>query len=354
MSDDIGAPTGRASGPLLEFNLDEPDVLSVQFDLFDAYELLPQPAQATAQTRRESTAKEPHGEARRSRESASITAAWAVEGRRRATPLEQRYRATVESWLRCGYRASSLAVGRLAGCFNERRQSMRARLRTVKALLPALGTRAHLHNAWPAAARGSAKTRAKILRMSRENPVLFTVLSYATLGAAMFVLGRLSGLPAPVKPLTEVTPVVTTLASTAAAPAAMDKRPSPVEAIASPVRPRQFALSGRSDAAVGHPTDNTRPAASPARAESSFAPTPSPRAPFRGSLAVTSSPQGAQVFVNGVAVGTTPLSLRNLPVGSRAMRIVRDGYEPWFSTIQIIANQRTRTVADLRPLRRKE
>ncbi len=91
-------------------------------------------------------------------------------------------------------------------------------------------------------------------------------------------------------------------------------------------------------------------------------PTPSPRkAPpaqraalpksttYSGSLAVDSAPNGARVLVNGVPVGTTPLLLKDLPVGSRVVRLELDGYERWSSAVSVVANQRVRTSVDLQP-----
>jgi hypothetical protein len=70
---------------------------------------------------------------------------------------------------------------------------------------------------------------------------------------------------------------------------------------------------------------------------------------YRGSLAVNSAPTGARVLVNGVPVGTTPLLLNDLPVGSRVVRLELDGYERWSSAVRVVANQRVRTAVDLRP-----
>ena len=72
-----------------------------------------------------------------------------------------------------------------------------------------------------------------------------------------------------------------------------------------------------------------------------------PSASYRGSLAFLSAPQGARVFVNGAFVGSTPLVLHNLPVGSRAVRIEADGYQRWSSSTQVVANQQTRVSATL-------
>ncbi len=70
---------------------------------------------------------------------------------------------------------------------------------------------------------------------------------------------------------------------------------------------------------------------------------------FLGSLAVSSDPEGAQVSVNGLPVGTTPLVLRDLPVGSRVVRVHRDGYQPWSSVVRVVADERTNVTAPLAP-----
>jgi hypothetical protein len=72
---------------------------------------------------------------------------------------------------------------------------------------------------------------------------------------------------------------------------------------------------------------------------------------FRGSLAVRSNPDGAAVFINGQQVGTTPLMLKELPVGSRALRVTLDGYEPWSRSVQVVAQQHTTVAAALQQSR---
>jgi hypothetical protein len=73
------------------------------------------------------------------------------------------------------------------------------------------------------------------------------------------------------------------------------------------------------------------------------------RVVFRGSLGLDSRPQGARVFVNGLDVGRTPIDLKNLAVGSRAVQLELAGYQTWSSVIRVVTNQRSRMTADLRP-----
>jgi hypothetical protein len=72
-----------------------------------------------------------------------------------------------------------------------------------------------------------------------------------------------------------------------------------------------------------------------------------PSMPFKGSLALNSWPRGARAFVDGKAAGTTPLALRDLPIGSRVVRLEADGYQTWSAAVRVIANQQTQVTATL-------
>ena len=89
----------------------------------------------------------------------------------------------------------------------------------------------------------------------------------------------------------------------------------------------------------------TRPAAadSPRAVSRGVATSAVPR--FRGTLAIDSVTKGARVFVNGEPVGVTPLVLRNLPAGSRAVRVEAPGYRAWSASVQVTANRQTRVMA---------
>ena len=69
--------------------------------------------------------------------------------------------------------------------------------------------------------------------------------------------------------------------------------------------------------------------------------------PFVGSIAVNSRPQGAVVFLNGRRVGTTPLLVPDLPVGSRAVRLTMSGYNTWSQAVQVVTDRRTTVSATL-------
>jgi hypothetical protein len=129
-----------------------------------------------------------------------------------------------------------------------------------------------------------------------------------------------------------------------------------------PAPTRVAAISAPSaPAAPVHPTPAAtpvRPAATPPSAAagrtveavppSSTTPRTSPSG-YRGGLALTSTPAGAQVVLNGKVVGETPVVLNDLPVGSRAIVVRRDGYSPWSASVRVIANQRTTVRATLIP-----
>jgi len=58
-------------------------------------------------------------------------------------------------------------------------------------------------------------------------------------------------------------------------------------------------------------------------------------ADVEGVLDVTSEPVGAQVTVNGVRWGETPLTIRHLPLGEQRIRVTRDGYVSAERSVQL-------------------
>jgi hypothetical protein len=58
------------------------------------------------------------------------------------------------------------------------------------------------------------------------------------------------------------------------------------------------------------------------------------------------------VVINGKVVGQTPVVLSDLPVGSRALVMRREGYSSWSASVRIVANQRTTVKATLVPAAR--
>ena len=186
---------------------------------------------------------------------------------------------------------------------------------------------------------GNLADRERAPAASLSSPLIQSA-GTGTLSAAVAspVPGNMPPAPARAQPSIHVAAHVTPLA--AAAPRPSEPRPQNAESLdfavtASRVsRPRPQA-----SAAIATNGTSARPTAPP----------PGPR--FRGHLVIESVPEGARVFVNQQAVGSTPIELPNLPAGSRAVRVEADGYELWSASVRVVAQQRTRVKANLQPSR---
>jgi hypothetical protein len=66
-----------------------------------------------------------------------------------------------------------------------------------------------------------------------------------------------------------------------------------------------------------------------------------------GALAVDSRPTGARVFLDDKVVGTTPMALPSVSVGSHRIRLEHDGYRHWSSSVRIAASEQNRVTASL-------
>jgi serine/threonine protein kinase len=102
----------------------------------------------------------------------------------------------------------------------------------------------------------------------------------------------------------------------------------------------------------GFQSDDRRVALSAARPsvtlESTLTPVkPAAPADTTGTLVVESRPVGATVYVDGQAIGVTPLSLPDLAPGTRRIRLQLAGFSPWVTTAQVQAGTRTRVAASL-------
>jgi serine/threonine-protein kinase len=83
-------------------------------------------------------------------------------------------------------------------------------------------------------------------------------------------------------------------------------------------------------------------AAPPARAQAA-----PPLPAGRGALTVDSRPAGARVFLDGKAVGTTPMSATDVPAGDHAIRLEHDGYRQWSASVRITPGEQSRVTASL-------
>ena len=66
-----------------------------------------------------------------------------------------------------------------------------------------------------------------------------------------------------------------------------------------------------------------------------------------GSLQVASRPSGAQVFVDAVRVGVTPMSLAEVSAGSHRVRIELPGFRRWATAVNVDRGLRARVGASL-------
>jgi serine/threonine-protein kinase len=60
-----------------------------------------------------------------------------------------------------------------------------------------------------------------------------------------------------------------------------------------------------------------------------------------------SRPTGATVFMDGKRIGTTPMSLPSVRVGSHAFRFEMTGHKPWTASLPVVAGEKNRVAASL-------
>jgi hypothetical protein len=66
-----------------------------------------------------------------------------------------------------------------------------------------------------------------------------------------------------------------------------------------------------------------------------------------GTLFVDSRPRGARVFLDNRPVGTTPLSLPEVPIGSHVVRFELPDHRPWSTTTRVVAGQTARVTGSM-------
>jgi serine/threonine protein kinase len=90
-----------------------------------------------------------------------------------------------------------------------------------------------------------------------------------------------------------------------------------------------------------------------AKAKTSAATPPAKPAPTAtsGSIFVDSRPRGARVVLDGKVIGTTPLRIPDVSVGSHAIRLELADHQPWTNTAQVAAGQEARVTGSLEPIR---
>ena len=68
---------------------------------------------------------------------------------------------------------------------------------------------------------------------------------------------------------------------------------------------------------------------------------------FVGTLYVDSRPRGASVVLDGKNIGTTPLQLSDVAIGSHVVRIEMAGKKPWSTTTRVTAGETARVTGSL-------
>jgi PEGA domain len=99
------------------------------------------------------------------------------------------------------------------------------------------------------------------------------------------------------------------------------------------------------------PRGSTRPATRPRPSTPPKpAATPAPASGLTGELYVDSRPRGARIFVDGRAVGTTPLQLSKIDIGSHVVRLELAGHQTWTSAARVVAGSTAKVTGSLEPV----
>jgi hypothetical protein len=69
-----------------------------------------------------------------------------------------------------------------------------------------------------------------------------------------------------------------------------------------------------------------------------------------GMLFVDSRPRGAQVFIDGRLVGTTPLRMPEVRIGSHVVRLELAGHTRWSTSTTVSAGREARVTGSLDPI----
>jgi hypothetical protein len=72
-----------------------------------------------------------------------------------------------------------------------------------------------------------------------------------------------------------------------------------------------------------------------------------PRQGYTGSVYVDSRPQGARVFIDNKFVGTTPLRVPEIAVGSHVVRLELAEHRTWSTSKQVVAGETARVTGSL-------
>ena len=82
------------------------------------------------------------------------------------------------------------------------------------------------------------------------------------------------------------------------------------------------------------PAPAAPPAPPPSPAPIKAVSAPAPKAPEKARASISSDPAGADVFIDGVKAGSTPLSLDSIAPGSHQIKVSEDGYDAWTGSLE--------------------
>ncbi len=60
-----------------------------------------------------------------------------------------------------------------------------------------------------------------------------------------------------------------------------------------------------------------------------------------GTLAISTKPGDALVVVDGLPLGSSPLTLNRLPIGEHTIKLIKEGYNPWEAKISLLSDKIT-------------
>jgi hypothetical protein len=85
-------------------------------------------------------------------------------------------------------------------------------------------------------------------------------------------------------------------------------------------------------------------------ASASLAKTPLNASPNPGALVITSPTDGADVFIDGNKVGTTPMFPQPLPPGEHTIKVIKQGFAPFIDVFNINNKRQTKLDVELVPV----
>ena len=70
-----------------------------------------------------------------------------------------------------------------------------------------------------------------------------------------------------------------------------------------------------------------------------------------GTIFVDSNPRGARIFIDGKPMGSTPLRIPEVPIGSHVVRLELPDHRAWTGTTTVVSGKDVRVSGSLEPIR---